>query len=399
MNSRLGKLAVKRTQRSLYFMFALIGVVSTAWVPRIPEYKKMFELSDGRFSLLLLGSTFGALASAQLSGRFIHRFTSRPVGFFAAFGMSCGLFLMASAHTPQVMFLGLFILAYGYVSLDICSNYQAIAVERLLGIRQLSKFHGMWSVGAFSSALLGGFLSKISSPATELHFIAGIGFVALLFGVSMYLRGDLESERDELEVHEVNPPWFSSSTVILWSIGIGLLGALIPEGAAGDWSGILLREHMGITGGFTAAAFASFTLAMIFGRLFGDKAFNRFGLKKTVKYGGFVGGGVWALSIGIAVPLSSQTKTLSLIIICIGFAAAGAAVGPMFPAFILAASVVKGMPSSIAISRVNVIGLAAFFIGPIITGGLATISSLPIAMIFPITLLFVAGIQSRVLPR
>jgi hypothetical protein len=67
----------------------------------------------------------------------------------------------------------------------------------------------------------------------------------------------------------------------------------------------------------------------------------------------------------------------------------------MFPAFILSASRLKGIAPAVAISRVGVIGIAGFFIGPTITGILAEATSLSWAMAYPVGMMMLAGYMSR----
>ena len=156
---------------------------------------------------------------------------------------------------------------------------------------------------------------------------------------------------------------------------------------------------MGIGKGVNATAFATFSLAMITSRFLGDRALDYFGARKTVLLGGYLGGFGLGAGIAIGVPLSDSHPLLALIIVNVGFACAGIGIGPMFPAYILAASQVPGIASSVAIARVGVIGLAGYFIGPSLTGALAQVTSLPIAMAYPILMLLLAGYQSHVIKK
>ena len=115
--------------------------------------------------------------------------------------------------------------------------------------------------------------------------------------------------------------------------------------------------------------------------------------------GGYLGGTGLGAGIAIAVPLSDAHPLLALLVINIGFACAGLGIGPMFPAYILAASQVPGVASSVAIARVGVIGLAGYFIGPSVTGAIAQVTSLPIAMSYPIVMLLLAGYQSHIINK
>jgi hypothetical protein len=134
---------------------------------------------------------------------------------------------------------------------------------------------------------------------------------------------------------------------------------------------------------------------MIVARFLGDRALERWGADRVVRVGGLAGGLAWALSIAIAVPLSHYSHLIALLVINLGFIVAGLGIGPMFPAFIIAASSVKGIAPSVAIGRVGVISLGAFFIGPATIGLLAELTSLPLAMIFPCVMLLLAGVQAR----
>jgi hypothetical protein len=104
---------------------------------------------------------------------------------------------------------------------------------------------------------------------------------------------------------------------------------------------------------------------------------------------------LWGAAILIAVPLSQSHPLPALIIINLGFIAVGFGIGPMFPAFILAAGATPGVAPSVAIARVGVIGIAGYFFGPTLTGLISEVTSLPIALFFPIIMLFLAGYLSR----
>jgi MFS family permease len=234
------------------------------------------------------------------------------------------------------------------------------------------------------------------TPKENLITVAVVSLIAFI-PANLYLLSPREDEHagdGEVET-EAKIPFFGKSVLPLWAIGLGLIAGMVSEGAASDWGAILLRDNMDIPKGIYASAFASFALAMITSRFLGDKALEKFGPRNTVRYGGVYGGGIWALCLAIAIPLSGVAMVPSLIIVNLGFIAAGLGIGPMFPAFILAASRLKGIAPAVAISRVGVIGIAGFFIGPTITGVLAEATSLSWAMAYPVGMMILAGYMSR----
>jgi len=388
-----------RARNGLWATFFFMGVVSMAWVARIPEIRDANGLNNGQLGLILLSSTIGAVIGAQLSGRLIHMFGTKPIINGAVIIMPIGLILMGFSTSPITLIAGLFVMGLGYSSMDISSNTQAVVIEKLLDKRAMSSFHALWSCGAFATTILGGAIAKHVSPRDNLIGV-GVACLILFIPSTMHLLPPkLDDHNGGEEETQAKIPFFGKNVLPLWGMGIGLLGGLIAEGAVSDWGAILLRDDMGYEVGVNASAFATFSLAMITARFMGDRVLDRFGPRKTVLYGGYLGGFGLGLGIAIGVPLSHSHPLLALIVVNIGFACAGLGIGPMFPAYILAASQIPGIASSVAIARVGVIGLAGYFIGPSVTGALAQLTSLPIAMTYPILMLLLAGYQSHIIKK
>lgn len=385
-----------RARNSLWASFLIMGVASMAWVPRIPEIKENIGLSDGEFGFVFIGSTIGAVLGAQIAGRAIHTYGSRPVINLSSFLLPVGLVAMAFAESALTLFLGLMLMGFGYALTDMSVNSQAIVVEKILSKKWMSSFHGMWSLGSFLTTVFGGAISHHTSPRENLLIVAALSLIAFIPANFALLSPSVDEHAgDGSEETSAKIPLFGRDVAILWAIGVGMIAGMIAEGAASDWGGILLKDELGIGKGLNASAFACFALAMITSRFLGDKALHRFGARNTVKYGGLMGGIGWALSLLIAIPLSTDHSIAAMVIADIGFIFAGLGIGPMFPAFILAASRVPGVAPAVAISRVGLIGIAGFFIGPTVTGVIAEASSLAWAMAYPIGMLLLAAFMSR----
>ena len=365
------------------------------WVPRIPEIKGSLGLSDGEFGLVLVSSSVGAIIGAQLAGRLIQLFGSRNLMRFAQTTLPLGVLLMGLAPNVYVLALGLFFMGLGSAGMDIPGNAQAVVIERLIGKKFLASLHGAWSIGTFAAALIGGAVATFVSPAVNLSVLAAIGMIIFIPLTERMLDSTRDEHLGDEGKDEKRIPWFKSKVNLLWVFAFGSLGALVAEGASADWSGILLAEHMSIEVGLTASAFASFSLSMIISRFTADALMERFGAAKVVFYGGVVGGVIWTASILVAIPLSQTNNLLALVLINIGFFAAGAGIGPMFPAFIVGAAKVPGIPASLGIARISVISIAGYFLGPTVTGFISELTNLPTAMLYPGIALIVAGIAGR----
>jgi len=384
----------KLARNSLWVSFLLLGIVSMGWVPRIPEIKDAIGLSNGAFGFVLIGSTFGSITGAQLAGRLMHTYGSQRTIFVGVLIMPAGLAGMALSTNAVALFFTLYTMGLGYALIDMCYNYQGTVVEKILGRRHMSSFHAMWSTGAFLTTVVGGLITRQVSPRANLLAITIISVIAYLIAARFLLSSAIDGHKGEDE-HEAKIPLFGKSVMPLWLLGVGLLASLVGEGAASDWGAILLRDEMGYEKGVYASAFSSFSLAMIVSRFLGDRALDHFGPARLVKLGGYFGGIIWGVAMAIAIPLSATHSTIALVIVNIGFLAAGLGIGPMFPAFISAATKIPGIAPAVAISRVGVIGIAGFFFGPTVTGVISQFTNLSIGMIYPVAMLILSGYLSR----
>jgi len=385
-----------RARNAIYSCFFLLGFLGLAWIPRIPEIKDSLNLSDGQFGLVLLASTFGSIPGAQIAGRAVHSYSSKLVVRISGVLLPVGVFVIGMADTVQILLLGLFITGFNVAFMDIAINGQAVEIEKHTKGRWMSSFHGFWSIGAFAATLVGGLIANFVSPRDNLIGIAVIGLLTFQFIANFMLPAEHDGHLGEPGQDDAGKvKLIGKESLILWARGIGLMCSLIPEGGAYEWSGILLQDHMGIGKGLNAAAATTFSLAMIASRLLGDRAFEKWGHVNTVKYGGYFGGGLWGLGLLVGMNISDSYPTAGLIIVCLGFGAAGFGMGPFFPAFNLAAASIPGIAPSVGLARVGLIAIAAYFGGPTLIGLLAEVTSLPVAFAFPVVLYMIVGLQSK----
>ena len=249
---------------------------------------------------------------------------------------------------------------------------------------------------ALPISLLGGVVARLITPQEHLKILAISSLLLYFITISGLLPGDLDGHRGEKhEVTSAKVPLFSKETLPLWALGIGLMASFIPEAGIYDWSGILLKDHMGIGKGVTAVAATCYSLGMIISRFLGDRWFEKWGHQKTVKYGGYIGGYSIAIGLVIAIPLANVNKLLAVSILSICFAIAGVCMGPLVPAFNLAAMSVPGIAPSVGMARVALIAIASNFFGPALIGGISEVTTLPVSFALLAALLLLVGRQSR----
>ena len=388
--------SAKKARNHLWATFFVMGISSMAWVPRIPEIKDQLGLRDGQFGFVFLAGALGSVMGTQIAGRAIHLIASKNFARICAVLMPIGIFTMGSAHSVFTLVIGLFITGLSFAALDVSANVQAMAIEKLTKARYMSSFHALWSVGAFVVTMFGGILARHITPQEHLKYLALISVILYVFTINGLLNSDLDGHKGEAhESTEAKIPLFSKETLPLWALGIGLLASFVPEAGIYDWSGILLKEHMQVGKGVTAVAATFYSLGMIVSRFLGDQWFEKWGHLKTVKYGGYIGGISLGIGLIIGIPLSNFNKIAGVGLLSISFAIVGLCMGPLFPAFNLAAMSVPGIAPSVGMARVALISIAGNFFGPALIGGISELTSLPISFGLIACLLLLVGRQSK----
>ena len=375
---------VRRGRVAAALLFLLYGSLIGTWTARIPAVKAELGLSDGRLGFALLGLAFGAVTGMQLAGRLVDRFGSRRVMIPVA--AVDGLLLVPVALAPSLTLLVLALFGFGVVHgvLNIAMNAHGVEIERAAGRPIMSSFHAVYSIGGFLGSVLGGvFAGAAIGPVATFATVAAAGAVLAWWSSRWALSG----------AGPVVPPAAGPVARAPMS-GVLLLGTLafcglVGEGAAADWSTVYLRESLGSSEGFAAAAFAAFFIAMTAGRLAGDRLAARFGAERLVRACGLLA----AAGLGVALLIGHPVAGV------LGFGFLGAGLSCIAPqVFSAAGHRNPGRPAQ-AIARVASIGWLGFFAGPVVIGGLAEAVSLPVALVVPVVLALFVALAANALRR
>ena len=173
---------------------------------------------------------------------------------------------------------------------------------------------------------------------------------------------------------------------------VAILGALsfcslLGEGAVENWSAVYLRDDLGVAAGLAAAGLVAFSITMACGRLSGDRLAARFGAVRLMRASGFLA------AAGLGAGLLSRNPAAAVA----GFALFGAGLSCTFPLLVSAAGNANpGRPGSM-IARMAGSGYAGGLTGPVVIGGVASLSGLPLALGIPVILAGIIGASARAL--
>ncbi|HEY6582154.1 MAG TPA: MFS transporter [Rubrobacter sp.] len=375
--------------------FLLTGVISASWASRVPAIKDGLGLSDGQFAIALLGLEAGAVLGLQLGGLMVPRTGSRRALIASLLAFSGTLLGPALAPSLFVLAVSLFSFAVLNSVVDVAMNAQGVAVQRLMGRPVLSGLHAMHSLGGVLGAGAGALAARLGATPPP-HFLA-CPMVAAVGGLAarpLLLPSGVDAKEDQSEDGAAASMgglrrWFSG-----WSISIALLGALafcftLAEGAGLNWSAVYVADALGGTEALGAIGLGAFLGAVTLGRLVGDRLVSGLGAVRVFQAGAVVAG------VGFGGALLVDAPVAGLV----GLAFLGAGIANALPIAIAAGGNTPGQTPATAAARVSTLGYLGSFVGPVLVGGLASLSSLPVALGLPALFVLAAALGAGAVRR
>jgi predicted MFS family arabinose efflux permease len=376
-------------------LYVILGLVEGIWVARIPGVKVRLHLTDGLLGLSLPVGPAGLVAVMPLAGRLASWLGSARLCRLAGLAVAVLPLALWTANSLAAL-IGV-LLAFGVTGglMSVGLGAQGVRMEQAYGRPLMASFYASFSLGGLAGAVLGGLLAWLgAAPAEALAITVAATAVVLVAGRS--LLGEPAGPGGRVTVGpnrragrpwlRTRPPpgtrwrvrpwrgegrgWRGPSSSRLMALGLLALCSLIAEGAAANWSGLYLRDNVGVQRAIPAAGFAAFSLAMAAGRLSGDRLAARYGPAGTVRRCALLA------SAGLASALLSHDWLGAVI----GFAVSGGGFSCVIPQLFSAAGRVASDCPGAGIARVAGVGYLGLVGGPALIGGCASLAGLPAAL-------------------
>jgi fucose permease len=252
----------------------------------------------------------------------------------------------------------------------------------------------MHSLGGVLGAGAGVLAARLGATPPP-HFLA-CAMVAVVGGLTAWplllpSRVDVKEDRSEDAAASMGGlrRWFSG-----WSVPIALLGALafcftLAEGAGLNWSAVYVADALGGTEALGAIGLGAFLGAVTLGRLVGDRLVSGLGAVMVFRAGAVLAG------VGFGGALLVDAPVAGLV----GLALLGAGIANALPIAIAAGGNTPGETPATAAARVSTLGYLGSFVGPVLVGGVASLSSLPVALGLPALVVLAAAFGAGAVRR
>ncbi|KAB0679256.1 MFS transporter [Aureimonas leprariae] len=348
--------------------FLANGMFTGSWAPLIPSFAERLELSASRMGLMILAFGIGAVAVMPVAGRIIGSHGSRLPMLALNVALVFALpFLVLAPNVPLAVVAVLFAGA-ATGGMDVAMNANAVAVERRRRSAIMSSCHGFWSVGGVIGSALGGFVIAHAGPVTH-GLLAGtvifLGFLVVArWALSDAPSGETAAEAVAGVPHGTAPGAETAAAGLISGyrgavlIGLFALFAMIPEGAAIDWSALYLKQELQASATVSGLAFAGFSFTMAAFRFAGDMVRDRLGAVSTMRWCSGAAG------IGLLVAGLAPNPPVAIL----GFALMGIGISNMVPIAFSAAGNVGGLKPGAGLSTVTALGYSGILIAPAAIG-------------------------------
>ena len=366
--------------------FALDGFLFANWVVSVPEVKAHVHASAGSLRLALLGISVGALLTMTITGRLCARVGSGRVLVASATLMSIAIILPARAASVAALGAVLFVFGAAFGGLNVAGNSSAVDIIRELGRPIMPSFHAAFSLGGLLGAIVGGAIASQLRTVWQLTTVGVFGLVVTACLGVLLLRSTVRGEAPAgvgaagTQRAEPSQRLTGGPRWIVAAFGVIALCSAYGEGALADWGALHLRLDLHTSVGLAAAGYASFSAAMVAGRLSGSWLLARLG-RTFVLAGGALTAAAGML-IAALVPV--------LVVVIGGFVLVGLGLANLFPAAIGQAGALRG-PRGVAAA--STIGYAGLLAGPPTIGFLSERTGLPTALT---TISLLAGVAAVV---
>jgi len=353
---------LRRNRLALAFFFFLSGLRFASWASRIPDIQSNLHLSAAALGSVLFALPAGSMSGLPLSGYLVAKFGSRNILFLATILFPVSMIGIGMANSSLALAIQLYFFGVTGNMMNICTNTQAVSLESLYGRSIMASFHGLWSLGGFSGAIIGTLM--VSANIDPLHHYLWVSASGLLIAFCIYpftFKNEVKAKHKSR--------LFVRPDAYLLVIGFITFGSMVCEGTMFDWSGVYFVKVINASVHLRTLGYVSFMGAMATGRFIGDKLIIKLGPKKVLQLSGVI------ITAGLLVAVLFPF----IITATAGFLLVGFGVSAVVPLCYAMAGRSTKMPPSLAIAAVSSIGFVGFLMGPPLIGYIAQASGLRIS--------------------
>lgn len=352
-----------------------------AWIPRFPEVKHNLQVGNGQFGTLVSMGAMGSLISLIVVGPLVHRLGTRKVMRVSATFLFGAISLIVHITSVRQFLFCNMVIGAGISAFHIAVNSQGLHEQAPVGENLIPRLHGLWSLGALTTAVLSGLLIKTVPLAVHIDIISAFVYATMLVLIWKLGANSLKGSAETLGEYSMRSLFTGSN--IDWAMGFGLTCSVMLEFAIGDWAAIFSKEELHLSAGTSALPYVLFVLAMILGRLSVHRITKFIGIARLIRLCTIIGGTTFIISVTLGVQFSRTSPVAGFTMVAVGSFIGGLGASFLAPTFMHAANRRSKAPGSVVVGQLGAISTVFVLLIKPIIAWIAQATSIAVALVIP----------------
>lgn len=362
-------------QVGVSLMFFTNGALVASILPRLPEVKEAFALSNTQFGLMVIAMPVGSIMAAAAGGAFVRRFGARTVTAAGSILLGALIALAGFAPTPVLFALPFVLAGFTDAVVDAAQNIQGVTVEEWRGRSIINSLHALWSLGAATGGSVAAWSAAMGLPLGPQLAVTGALWASIAVVASLIAGTphDGQPPATAAEGTEAGSPTRPAWRLLLPIALLAICGTLI-EDIANNWVTLFLTNEAGATIGLAGMGYTVVLLSQFVGRILGDPMTDRWGRGAVARLGGVL------VAIG-AVTVATAPGVLAPYL---GFALTGFGCATLVPAAFAAAARIPGFAHGSGVALLGWLMRLGFLGTSPLIGVVSDAVGLRLAMMVPV---------------
>jgi predicted MFS family arabinose efflux permease len=349
---------------ALFAGFATMGSMAASLYSRYPAFQQGFGLDTRQWGWLLFALGLGGLTSHPMNQLMLSHWTSRQM--LVRCGVAAGALMATLPWLPGLgALLGIaWLLGMLINAINVAVQCQGLLLQTHSGRNRMGRLHSMFYVGMATAALISSLAVTVGADL-KWHFgLLGALICLVYLIIAPYLLHDRTFTT--LRTPDQPSPQAGRTRAVL---ALGAFGALATavEGGVNGWVTLYLHEGLHLSASAAPIGAATFSSAMMVGRVLSDYTVHRWGPRRVIQLG--------TLAAGMA--LAAAVLSHAWIAVFAALVIAGLGQAAVFPVLFTQAGALGGS----AVSSVASMGAGGGLVGPLLLARLAALSSMLTVML------------------